>query len=432
MLFVGNQRGGAKNLAAHLLSPDNEHVEVHEVRGFASDTVSGAFNEAYALSRGTRCTQFLFSLSVNPPPKEQPSTQDFEDAIDRAEERLGLGGQPRAIIFHEKNGRRHAHAVWSRIDTDEMKAVQLSFTHKKLMDVSKELFLQHGWKMPRGSLRDPRNFTLDEWQQARRQGNDPRAIKTALQDTWAISDSKAAFMHALRDSGFTLARGDRRGFVVLDRNAEIYAIGKKWLSMPVKSIRERLGDPKDLPDVETAKARIAQEMQPTLDRLNRELSQRREKLNAIYEKRKANLVERQRVERKAFFDTLESRRIAESKDRQQRFRKGVKGLWDRLRGEHKRIQQRNEKEAIEAYLRDRTAKDKLILSQLEQRQKLDAVLCMRGSRNGLVIRAETLSAMASSIPVCENLPQNRTLRLNGNPARGSFLLAKGRHVSIEF
>ncbi|MEZ5922014.1 MAG: RHS repeat-associated core domain-containing protein [Parvularculaceae bacterium] len=90
MLFVGNQRGGAKNLAAHLLSPDNEHVEVHEVRGFASDTVSGAFNEAYALSRGTRCTQFLFSLSVNPPPKEKPSTQDFEDAINQAEKRLGL------------------------------------------------------------------------------------------------------------------------------------------------------------------------------------------------------------------------------------------------------------------------------------------------------------------------------------------------------
>jgi len=404
MLFVGNQRGGAKNLAAHLLSPDNEHIEVHEVRGFASDTVSGAFNEAYALSRGTRCTQFLFSLSVNPPPKEKPSTQDFEDAINQAEERLGLNGQPRAIIFHEKNGRRHAHAVWSRIDTEKMKAVQLSFTHKKLMDVSKELFLQHGWQMPCGmtdrSLRDPKNFTLDEWQQARRQGNDPRAIKTALQDAWASSDSKAAFLHALKERGFTFARGDRRGFVALDRNAEIYAIGKKWLGVPTKTIKERLGDPKDLPDIETAKAQIAQEMQPTLDRLNRELSDRRQKLNTIYEKQKAELVARQRCERKMFLDRLETRRIVERKERQQRFRKGVKGLWDRLRGEHQRTKKRNEKEAYEAYLRDITEKDRVIRDQLAQRQKLDAVhnrKCERFEKKEMTLKhdAEIYRAMDS-------------------------------------
>jgi len=377
MLFVGNQRGGAKNLAAHLLSPENDHVEVHEVRGFASETVLGAFNEAYALSRGTRCKQFLFSLSVNPPPKEQPSTEDFEDAIEKAEERLGLNGQPRAIVFHEKNGRRHAHAVWSRIDTNKMKAVQLSFTHRKLMYVSKELFLEHGWQMPRGmtdrSLRDPGNFTLDEWQQAKRQNNDPRAIKTALQDSWAMSDSKAAFTHALKERGFMLARGDRRGFVALDRQGQIYAIGKKWLGVPVKSIRERLGDPKELPDIETAKEKIAHEMLPTLDRLNRELSLRKAKLITIYEKRKADLIEQQRTERKVFFEKLETRRIAETKERQKRFRKGAKGLWDRLRGEHKRIQESNEKEVYESYLRERAEKDRLVWVQLTQRQKLDAI-----------------------------------------------------------
>ena len=341
MLFVGNQRGGAKNLAAHLLSPENDHVEVHEVRGFASDTVSGAFNEAYALSRGTRCKQFLFSMSVNPPLKEQPSTQDFEDAIDRAEEKLGLRGQPRTIIFHEKNGRRHAHAVWSRIDIDEMKAVQLSFTHKKLQQVSKELFIEHGWQMPRGMVdkdqRDPKNFTLDEWQRARRQGKDPRSIKTALQDAWAISDSKAAFTHALKERGYTLARGDRRGFVAIDRQGDIYAIGKKCLGVSTKTIKERLGSTKDLPNVEAAKQQIAQDMQQSV------------------------------------FEKLDARRIKEARERQSRFRKGVKGLWDRLRGEHKRIQVANEKEAFQAHMRDYADKDWLIFAQLEQRRKLDAI-----------------------------------------------------------
>lgn len=68
-------------------------------------------NEAHAISRGTRCKQFLFSLSLNPPPHENVETAGFERAIDRVEEKLKLTGQPRAIVFHEKEGRRHAHAV---------------------------------------------------------------------------------------------------------------------------------------------------------------------------------------------------------------------------------------------------------------------------------------------------------------------------------
>ena len=69
--------------------------------------------------------QFLFSLSLNPPPKERVPTEAFESAINAVEQRLGLVGQPRIIAFHEKDGRRHAHAVWSRIDTKNMKANRL-------------------------------------------------------------------------------------------------------------------------------------------------------------------------------------------------------------------------------------------------------------------------------------------------------------------
>ncbi len=164
MILVGNQRGGAKDLALHLLKEENEHVEVHELRGFASNNLMAVLNEAYAISRATRCKQFVFSLSLNPPKDENVSTETFEKAIEQAEKRLGLNNQPRAIVFHEKNGRRHCHAVWSRIKVDEMKAVQLSFTKRKLKTLSRELFLEHGWTMPAGLMqstaRDPKNFTL--------------------------------------------------------------------------------------------------------------------------------------------------------------------------------------------------------------------------------------------------------------------------------
>ena len=113
MILKGSQRGGAKDLALHLLKDENDHVRVHELRGFASDDLVGALNEAYAVSRGTKCQKFLYSLSLNPPQTEREGEEAFEAALTQAEDRLGLTGQPRAIVFHEKEGRRHAHAVWS-------------------------------------------------------------------------------------------------------------------------------------------------------------------------------------------------------------------------------------------------------------------------------------------------------------------------------
>src|SRR3546814_202812 len=136
MILVGNQRGGAKNLAMHLLKQENEHVHVHDLRGFASDSLVSALNESYAISRGTRCRQFLFSLSLNPPPHENVGTEEFEKAVERVENDLGLAGQPRAIVFHEKHGRRNAHEVWSSIDEGQMQAVALPLTKTKLSAIS--------------------------------------------------------------------------------------------------------------------------------------------------------------------------------------------------------------------------------------------------------------------------------------------------------
>lgn len=56
MILKASQRGGGQNLAVHLMrTDDNEHVRVHELRGFASDNLKDAFKEAEAVSLGTKC-----------------------------------------------------------------------------------------------------------------------------------------------------------------------------------------------------------------------------------------------------------------------------------------------------------------------------------------------------------------------------------------
>lgn len=349
-------------------------MHVHEVRGFASDDLDEAFQEAYALSRGTRCKQFLFSMSFNPPPQKEVTVEMFEAAIEQAEERLGLTGQPRAIVFHEKEGRRHAHAVWSRIDAEHLKAVQLSFSKRKMQELSRDLYLEHGWQMPRGLVnsreRDPRTFTLEEWQQAKRADRDPKDIKAAIQDAWAISDSSASLGHALQERGFKLARGDRRGFVVTDYQGEVYSLSR-WAGIKPKQIRERIGEAKDLPSLEQAQQDIAREMQGKLSQFQQELDARAAQAKAEHQRQIQIIIERQRAERAAAFERIAQREAMEARERQARFSAGLRGLWDKLRGEHARVREENERRAYECFKRDRAERDALVFRQLEQRRLLE-------------------------------------------------------------
>ena len=155
MILHGNVRGGGQELAVHLLRTDeNEHVEVHEVSGFVSRGIAGAFGEIEAVSKGTRCVKPLFSLSLSPPRGAHVTAKQFDQAITKAEDALGLKGQPRVVVFHEKGDHRdrHCHVVWSRIDGEAMKAIPMPFNRMKMRDVSRELFIEHGWDVPKGLI----------------------------------------------------------------------------------------------------------------------------------------------------------------------------------------------------------------------------------------------------------------------------------------
>lgn len=373
MILKGSQRAGAVELGRHLLKAENEHVEVHEIRGFAAMDVVGALKEAEAISRGTKCQQFLFSLSLNPPEMERVPVSVFEAAIARVEEKLGLTGQPRVIVFHEKEGRRHAHCVWSRIDAASMTAINLPHTRRKLQDLSRALYLEQGWRMPEGmidpALRNPLNFDRAEWQQAKRGGQDPRAIKAVFQQCWAASDSGKAFGRALRHRGFLLARGDRRGVVALDMTGEVYAVAR-WANVKTKDVTDRIGDPAALPSVPEAKAEIAQLMTKKLDGFLDSASQDFARAAQALEARRLAMIERQRAERAALRQRQEERQITEAKLRAARFRTGLRGLWDRVTGQHAKVHRQNETEAIKAQRRDEHECQNLVDRHLAERQPL--------------------------------------------------------------
>lgn len=373
MILKASQRGGAMDLARHLLKDENEHVTVHEVRGFASETITGAFKEAYAISKGTKCKQFLFSLSLNPPQEACVGEGDFEAAVDEVEKRFGLQGQPRAIVFHEKEGRRHAHVVWSRIKADSMTAVNMSHFKNKLMSLSKELYLKHGWDLPDGfrdpSLRDPLSFTLEEWQEAARHKRDPRELKQLFQRSWERSDGAKAFGSILKEHGFILARGDRRGFVAVDYLGGVYSLSK-YAGIRTKGLEARLGDPANLLSVDEAKNILRESVRPALKAQLADKHKRHVEIADHFKREAKEMASAHKQQRMGLKQAHQKRNECEQAQRQARYSEGLAAVWDALTGKRQFLKEKNEFEAWQCAKRDQVERDELVYEQINERQFL--------------------------------------------------------------
>lgn len=385
MILKAKERGNARQLANYLLSMrDNEYVELHDLRGFVSDDLEEAFEELEAIASQTKCKKHLFSMSLNPPEGAQVSREDFERAVGQIERKLELNDHARALVFHEKDGRRHAHAVWSRIDTEQMRAKNMSFYKQKLMDVSRDLYLEHGWDMPKGmidrSMRNPLNYSRAEWQQAQRSKQDPKLINAAIQECWKNSDGTDALKAALEEKGFFLAQGDRRGVVAVDVRGETFSLSR-WSGVKAKDVRERIPDADFLPSVQGTKTHIASRMTDKLKTYIHEVDEGYKRASPAIEHKRQQMKARHGEERKAEYARIAEREKREQLTRAARLPKGFSGIWSRITGKLSKIKDQNEMEALRSWQRDRTEKDALVTRQLDERQRIqEAVRAMRETR----------------------------------------------------
>ena len=284
MILKGNQRGGGQQLAAHLQNSfDNERVEIADVRGSVAQDLSGAFAEWAAEARGTKCTKFLYSLSLNPyQPNGRLTREQYLELLERTERSLKLVGQPRAVVFHEKRDkdgvlREHCHAVWSRIDTDKMIAVPIGHDRLKLRTVAQEFARDHGLQLPDGmkpgnskeNRRERYNKraaqeNLGEKQQQERTGITKAERRAEIATCWTGTANGAAFVYALETKGYFLARGDARDYVVIDAYGEIHSLSRQLSGVAKKKeMTDRLADypPDKQRDIEAARAYAREKLQ---------------------------------------------------------------------------------------------------------------------------------------------------------------------------
>lgn len=268
MIIKGASRAGPRQLARHLQRADtNERVQVVQLDS-PTESLLEAFRDWQLLASGTRGDKGLYHANIDPDARYPMTAEQWKRAVDVLEKELGLEGQPRAVVMHEKHCRQHVHVVWQRTDIDTMKLISDSFNYKAHERASLALEKEFGHEIVPGkhAKRDREKqpdlpkaeISHAEWQQGERAGIDPRAFKDAITELHRRSDTGRAFQLALEERGLLLAKGDRRDYVIIDANGQVYSLARQIKGVTAKDLREFMSDiDRDaIPSVEQVKARL--------------------------------------------------------------------------------------------------------------------------------------------------------------------------------
>jgi len=377
---------------------ENEHVEVHEISGLASSNLHTAFQEIDAASMGTQCKKPFFHVQLSPPGKGDLTLEQYEKAIADVEKKLGLVGHPRAIVFHEKEGRRHAHAVWSRLHEKEITrknreagekeqgtklvARQMRHFKTKLNELSLALFYENGHEPPKGLVdkvhTDPNNYDLKIWQQAKRLKEDPRNLKAVIRTALKHSDSRSVFEAKLKDHGMYLAQGrrQRKGkesekptFLIVHHSGEPMSL-TRYSGMKENEIAPCIGEAKNLPTLAQVRQQIrGQQSRSVQERLEKLKERQEREVRPLLVEKKA-VTQNHREERANIKAFQKERWQGEALKRANRLRKGVMGVWDRVSGRRGRVSRQNVEEITRNRRRDRGERHVVIVRQLAERKEL--------------------------------------------------------------
>ncbi|WP_263350002.1 relaxase/mobilization nuclease domain-containing protein [Acidicapsa acidisoli] len=272
MIIKGGSRAGPEQLAKHLQRRDtNEMVDILELQSPAPN-LDEALRDWQTLSEGTRGQKGLYHVNIDPAEGYVMSLEQWERCVEVLETELGFEGQPRAVVMHQKHSRQHLHVVWARTDIDTMTLRSDSMNYPAHERASKAMELEFGHEPVPGkhAKRDREkqpefpNAAVNhaEWQQAQRTGINPAERKDQITALKQASDSPQAFMRALEEQGYILAKGERRDFVLVDAAGEIYSLARQIHGMKAAELRAYMKglDPEILPTAEQA-AQLQQQMQ---------------------------------------------------------------------------------------------------------------------------------------------------------------------------
>lgn len=212
-----------------------------------------------------RGTVYTFSLSWSP--EENPDRERMIKAADETLEVLGLQDHQTVLVAHNDTDHSHVHIITNLVNPNDGRVHDPDWGSKfKLSDWALEYEQQDDSKLychQRLENKQERDLgKVTRYQEPRHH------LKEKVQDLYNSSDSGRAFSAALQEQGFSLAKGNRRRFVLVDDKGKVYSLSRQLNKDQRKDHLQKLSDLKNK-DLPLAKTLVEERQQQSrLDKTN--------------------------------------------------------------------------------------------------------------------------------------------------------------------
>ena len=186
--------------------------------------------------KSTKGHVYAYSLSWHP--EEDPDHDHMKECGFETLKRLGLLDHEAVMVAHQDTAHPHLHVIVNLVDpeTGKVKAPSKDFT--RLSDWAEEYEKTHTVYCDQ-RIENNKRRRGGEYVKHRADRLDRAAV---IQQLYSHSDSGKAFAAALEEQGYTLAQGDRRGFVLVDQDGQIFSLSRQLEEQRAQHIKTRLAD----------------------------------------------------------------------------------------------------------------------------------------------------------------------------------------------
>lgn len=192
----------------------------------------------------------VYTLSLAWHPKQYPDKETLLNAALETVEGLELQEHQAVIVAHNDTEHPHVHIIFNLVHPENGKTRMPSYDWLKLSDWAE------GVERNDGEILCEQRVINNQKRKERGQDNKMKLVKhkekpldiaPLINELYQQSDSGTAFQAALEGNGYTLAKGDKRGFVLVDEQGKVYSLSRQLKGQRAKDLRERLKDVQGLP-----------------------------------------------------------------------------------------------------------------------------------------------------------------------------------------
>jgi len=194
----------------------------------------------------------VYSYSLSYHPEENPQKETMQNAALDVLEKLGLIEHEAVIVAHNDTEHPHVHVICNVVHPETGKTMAPSYDFLSMSKWAENLERENGKIYCEERVKNNerrRQEAAKDRQLALIKHREKKLQQTQLiQNLYSQSDSPKAFKAALEYEGLSLAKGDRRGFVLVDEQGKIHSLSRQLKGQRAKDIRERLNGIGELPN----------------------------------------------------------------------------------------------------------------------------------------------------------------------------------------